>query len=97
MTGNGRVPDRPAQAPIRRDAVGFPRRGRLGGRPWTARMLAAAACLLFAGCQGVGDPIAQPADGLRLFPSGLHLRSKRDALEEAVQNDPFPAAAQVGL
>jgi len=64
-----------------------------------ARMLVAAAgvCLFFAGCQGVAEPVSQPAAGLQWFPSALQLKSKRDALEEAVRRDPFPEAAQVGL
>ena len=99
MTLNRRTAQEPAQTPDGRDSFGPARPMRSPGRALAARMLASVGfvCLLLAGCHGTLEAIPQPADGSRLFPIRLPLKSDKGSLEEAVQNDPFPAATQVGL
>ena len=58
--------------------------------------LGLAVLLSLTGCGTTARSLPGPTRALRL-PGLLGSRAEEDALREAVENDPFPAASQTGL
>lgn len=54
----------------------------------------AVVCLLLAGCSGLGGSSRGVGAGVKLIPSRLASPSNKQSFIEAVEQDPFPRAAQ---